>query len=159
MAFLKKYGWWIVGALIVIGGVGWFGWKVATAPTIPEEEIVANQGIHWHVKLDIRLKGELAPIPGGIGLDGLAPGAHPHQMHTHDSDHVIHVEKTGLVVRDDLKLKNFFEVWGKQFNSQCILDRCNGAEGTMKFLVNGQANSDFENYLLQDGDVVEIVFE
>lgn len=156
---VKQYGWWAVGALVVVGGIGWFGWKVATSPTVPEADIVSKQGIHWHVKLDIRVKGELVPIPAGIGLGGGAPGLHPHRMHTHEPDHVIHVEKTGLVVQDDLRLKNFFDVWGEQFTSQCILKNCNGAEGTVKFMVNGQPNSEFENYRLQDGDVVEIGFE
>lgn len=156
---IKQYGWWLVGALVVLAGIGWFGWKVATAPTIPAEEVVSDQGIHWHAKLDIRVKGELVPIPAGIGLEGVAPGAHPHNMHTHESDHVIHIEKTGLVVRDDLRLKHFFDVWDKQFNNQCIFEQCNGADGTVKFMVNGQSNSEFENYRLQDGDGVEIVFE
>lgn len=159
MSFWQKYGWWVVGVVLVTVGIGWFGWKVATAPVIPEEAIVSDQGIHWHAKLDIRIKGEVVPIPGDVGLGSAAPGAHPHNMHTHEPDHIIHVEKTGIVVQDDLKLSHFFDVWEKRFDSQCILDHCNGSEGSMKFLVNGQPNNDFGNYRLQDGDQVEIIFE
>lgn len=151
---VKQYGWWVAGALVVLGGIGWFGWKVATAPTIPEEDIVSRQGIHWHPALEIRVKGERVEIPAGVGL-----GARHADIHTHEVNDRLHYEMNRPVRRQDLRLGRFFEIWGKRFDSQCILEDCNGSDGTVKMLVNGQPNSEFENYLVRDGDVVEITFE
>lgn len=58
--------------------------------------------------------------------------------------------------QSDTRLAKFFEAWGKEFSSQCILDVCNGEEGTVRMLVNGEENTDFENYHMKDDDRIEI---
>lgn len=143
--------------ILIIGGAifagGWF--LIKKTPAAPESEIISKIGIHWHADLSIKILGETIEIPAGIGLEGL-----PHKpLHTHDRDNVIHIEFAGLVRENNLRLGNFFEIWGKTFNKDCIFDKCNGPEGKLKMLVNGEENSEFENYIMRDGDKIEIIFE
>ena len=140
----------ILGILIV----GWFLVSKFSAP-ISESEIIAKNGLHWHSNLTINILGENQDIPAGIGLEML-----PHKpMHTHDRDSVIHMEFAGLVKEEDVKIGKFFQVWEKTFNKDCIFDKCSGEEGQLKTLVNGKENSEFENYMMRDGDKIEIIFE
>ena len=69
------------------------------------------------------------------------------------------MEMQGVVTKDQTKLGNFFQIWGKQFNSNCLLDKCNGQEGTVKMVVNNHENKDFDSYLMKDGDNIEIRYE
>ena len=69
------------------------------------------------------------------------------------------MEMKGVVSKDDTKLGKFFQVWGKKFNSQCILDQCAAESGTLKMTVNDQENAEYENYLMKDGDRIEIRYE
>ena len=125
--------------------------------SVADEEIVARNGLHWHPKLTITLKGEKQEIPANLGI-----GAVHQKIHTHDADAkdgVIHMEMQGVVSKEDTKLANFFRIWGKEFNSNCIFDKCNGQDGTVKMTVNAQENQEFENYLMKDGDKIEIRYE
>ncbi len=145
----------ILWVVVIGGGIGALVWYIANAPKIPESDIISRQGIHWHPELTITIKGEKQEIPANLGL---GVGAHK-PIHTHDSTGVLHLEIQGLVIKDATKLGVFFKIWGKEFNSTCIIDICNGSEGTVKMLVNGQENNEFENYLMQDKDKIEISFE
>ncbi len=116
--------------------------------------VISNNGLHWHARLAIKIKGENRDIPANMGL-----GAVHNPIHTHDSTGEIHYEFGGTVREQDIKLKKFFDAWGKQFSSTCVLDRCNGPEGQVKMLVNGVPNNEFENYIPKNGDNIEIVFE
>ncbi|MDP3998652.1 MAG: hypothetical protein Q8P89_03485 [bacterium] len=137
--------------LILVGAVFLFS---GPQESIPEEQIVTRSGLHWHPKLEIFIKGQKQDIPGSIGL---TPVERP--IHTHEADGVIHLEFPGLVKKDDLKLGQFFKIWGKEFNSNCIFDKCNGEEGKVKMTVNGQENQEFENYSMRDADQIEIRYE
>ncbi len=124
---------------------------------VPEDQIVTRQGFHWHPRITVAIKGEKQEIAANLGI-----GAVHQPIHTHNQDNkegVIHMEMQGLVVKDETKISKFFQVWGKQFNSNCILDKCNGSDGTVKMTINGQENKDFENYLMRDGDRIEIKYE
>ena len=79
-----------------------------------------------------------------------------HPIHTHDSTGMLHLE---FNEPRDVKLSEFFEIWGKRFDSQCILENCNGDQGTVKMRVDGQESTEFGNYMMRDGDQIEIVFE
>lgn len=104
--------------------------------------------------LSIYINGEKKEIPANLGI-----GAIHKPIHTHDATGVIHMEMQGLVTKEDTKLGNFFVIWGKQFNSNCIFDTCNGDVGTVKMTVNGQESYEFEDHLMKDGDKIEIRFE
>lgn len=141
--------------LILIGGaIGWFLWRQATKPAAPKEEIISRRGIHWHPELAILIKGQKQEIPADVGI-----GIRHEPIHTHDSSGILHLEMQGLVKKEDIKLVRFFEIWGKQFNSNCIFEFCNGSGGTVKIFVNGNPNTEFENYQMKDGDEIEIKYE
>ena len=82
-------------------------------------------------------------------------------LHTHSHysllDGLAKVE--GLVKKDDLRLNQFFKIWGKQFNSECIFEHCNGPDGKVKMFVNDKENGEFENYQMRDRDKIEIKYQ
>jgi len=140
---------------ILVGGV--FFLSKSENPSIPESEIVERNGLHWHPKLTVTIKGRKQEIPANLGI-----GAVHQELHTHDQDAkdgVIHMEMKGVVAKDETKLKNFFGVWGKEFSSTQIFDKKNGEEGKVKMMVNGKENIDFENYQMRDGDKIEVRYE
>lgn len=124
---------------------------------VPKDQIVAQQGLHWHPRLTVLIKGEKQEIPADFGI-----GAVHLPIHTHAADSkegVLHMEMSGLVTKDETKLGKWFQLWGKQFNSSCIFDKCNGSDGTVRMIVNGQETNEFENYLMKDGDKIEVKYE
>ena len=130
-------------------------WFIISRTSTSESDVISGNGIHWHATLSITILGEIQDIPAGIGLEKL-----PHNpIHTHDRDNVIHMEFSGRVTEDDLKLSQFFKIWGKKFDQDCIFDKCTGQEGQLKMLLNGEENFEFENYIMRDGDKIEIIFE
>ncbi|MDO8621510.1 MAG: hypothetical protein Q7R31_04510 [Candidatus Levybacteria bacterium] len=139
--------------IILVGGVLLLskGEKVA-----PEGEVVSRNGLHWHPKLSIYIKGGKQEIPANVGI-----GAIHQPIHTHEDNKegIIHMEIQGVATKEQTKLGKFFQIWGKQFNSSCIFDKCNSVEGTVKMLVNGHENKDFENHLMKDGNNIEIRYE
>lgn len=139
----------------------------ASTNTAQRADIISQQGIHWHPELAITIKGEKQPIHANIGT-GMQYAGYPQydsmmmmtNMHTHDASGKIHWEvMQGPVKQDDIRLSQFFTVWGKKFTSSCIFENCNGPEGRVKFKVNGKDNADFDNYLVKDGEKIEIIFE
>ena len=142
----------IVVIAVPIGGLIWYA---ATRPPTPETDIVSKRGLHWHSQLSISIKGQKQEISAGIGVGGGIMGS----THTHDTKGEIHLEKQGLVTKTDINLAQLFKTWGKQFNSGCIFDSCNGPDGKVTMLVNGQDNIEFENYQMKDKDKIEIKFE
>lgn len=122
--------------------------------SVHENAVLATSGVHWHPQLSIKIKGQEQEIPGNIGL-----GITESPTHTHEADGIIHLEFAGRVTEDNARLGKFFEVWGKTFNRDCIFDNCNGPDGQLKMLVNGAPNDQFEDYVMRDGDQIEIIFE
>ncbi len=141
---------WVVFITAIAGLVFW----VASLPKISQGEFISKNGLHWHSTLHIKIKGSEFAIPAGIGL-----GAVHNPIHTHDPDNVIHLEFNGIVRKEDLAVRNFFKVWGKDFSKDSILGNKTGDGGTVKMLVNDKENMEFENYLMQDGDKIEIIYE
>ena len=140
---------------ILIGGV--FFLSKSSNSSIPSDQVVASNGLHWHPKLTIYIKGQKQEIPANIGI-----GATHQKIHTHDEDAkdgVVHMEMQGVVTKDDTKLGNFFRIWGKEFSSTQIFDKKNGSDGNVKMTVNGKENTEFTNYQMKDGDQIEIKYE
>ena len=114
----------VLTVVILVGGI--FFLSRGRSSSIPEDRVVAQNGLHWHPKLTIAIKGKKQEIPANIGI-----GAVHQPIHTHDKDAkdgVIHMEMQGVVKRDDTKLANFFKIWRKEFNSSQIFDKKNGDE-------------------------------
>ncbi len=147
----------VIGTLLILGGGVFFLTKGENV-NVPDDQILAKAGLHWHPKLTITINGEKKELDNSIGMAG-----NIHQeMHTHDEDYkqgVIHMEMKGVVTKDETKLGRFFQVWGKDFNSNKILDKEATTAGMIKMSVNGQQNNEFENYLMKDGDNIEIKYE
>lgn len=148
----------IIGSIaistIVIIGAGIF--LLSRGQTsVPQSEILSQNGLHWHSKLRIFVKGKEQEIPANIGIAG-----NIHQpIHTHEKDNVIHLEFSGIVKKNDTKIGRFFTIWGKKFSATCIFDNCNETEGKVKMTVNSKESKEFENYRMRDGDNIEIRFE
>ncbi len=119
-------------------------------------EYNSKNQLHWHPELTIRINGQAQIIPANIGL---TPTVH-QPVHTHETDNVLHWEifPPKTPTEQNMRLGYFFQIWGRKFNSQCILDSCGNEEKSVKMFVNSQPNTDFENYLVHDGDKIEIEY-
>ncbi len=115
-----------------------------TAPTEP---------IHWHPQLTIMINGQKQDIPSNIGLGGSV-----HMpIHTHDSSGTIHMEEDNPT-KESVTLGFFFQVWGRKLTKDCIFDYCTD-KGNLTMFVNGKRNYDFQNYFMQDEDIISINYE
>ncbi len=146
----------LIAAVVLIAGGGISGGVLflVTRPSSPPLAIISQQGIHWHAGLTIKILGQYQEIPANIGID-----ITERPIHTHKLDDIIHMEFSGLVKEDDIRIGRFFEIWGRKFSQECIFDKCNGTGGEVKMLVNGKPNFEFENYIMRDEDKIEIIFE
>ncbi len=138
---------WGIGLALVALLIGGLIWYVANRPPIQEDDIVSRSGFHWHSELAIYVKGERQEIPSNIGI-----GAVHQPIHTHDDNNqgIIHLEFSGLVRKQDIFLGQFFKNWGKDMRSF----------GTnMNMTVNGQENTEYENYIMRDKDNIELRYE
>lgn len=147
----------LISIAILFGAVFLLTKDTIPTASVPKENIITDTGLHWHPKVTITIKGKKQEIPANLGL-----GAVHQKIHTHDKDAkdgIVHLEAQGVVTKDDTKLGNFFRVWGKEFSSAQIFDKKNGAEGIVKMTVNNAETDAFENYLMKDGDIIEIRYE
>lgn len=140
-------------------------------PAISKSDIVSEKGIHWHPTLAIYIKGEKQTIPTGIGVGPKYASSKWYDsmmsmtdVHTHDdtADGKLHwevMDNMTPVTKDHVRLGTFFEIWGRPFSATQILDSQNGPDGSVKMTVNGQPNTDYQNYLVHDGDKIEIRYE
>ena len=82
--------------LILLGGI----WLVSKSSdvNVPEDQIIARQGLHWHPKLTVTIKGQSQELGENIGM-----GAVHGKLHTHTEDFkqgVVHMEMKGLVIKE-----------------------------------------------------------
>jgi hypothetical protein len=158
-AILMKKAYRILGGVLVLVGIGWLGWYMSTLPPVTTIDVTKmciqhqNLAMHIHPQLRISIKGENVLIPANTGIPSTGC---MRPLHTHDSTGTIHIEFPFL---RDAKLGEFFQIWEKTFNQNCIFDYCNGPEGTVKIRVNGVESVEFENVIMHDHDVIEIVYE
>lgn len=146
----------IVGGLaaLLIGG----GWLTNYLQASDDPNVLATRGLHEHPRLEIYVKGEKIEIPQNIGV-GTAYQKSPGYgnggmamtpMHTHDDVPVIHLEYQGEVRKDDLELGKFFEVWGRDISE---------FGENMRMTVNGEPNTEYEKYIMRDGDVIQLHYD
>ncbi len=113
-----------------------------------QSEIISKNGLHWHSQLAIYVKGDKVEIPPNVGL-----GAVHNPVHTHIEDAeqgVLHLEFNGIVRANDTMLGEFFKAWNKDMDFF-------GSNMVMK--VNGVENTEFGNYLMKDGDEIELNYK
>jgi len=149
---MKKYTTTIIIVATIVLSVGLIWWAKAnqtrsqTSDTaLTDPNIVSVNGLHYHPTLKIFVKGEPIVIPQNIGLVG-----RHKPMHTHDDVPIIHLEYPAKVTKDDTRLREFFEIWGKDFRE---------FGQTVTMTVNGEPNTELENYEMKDGDKIELRYE
>jgi len=143
----KKIASWGLGGSLIIAVLGGLIWYAIIRSPAPESDIVSRSAFHWHPELTIYIKGEKLEIPENIGI-----GAVHQPIHTHDDSNqgIIHMEFQGLARKQDVTLGQFFKNWGKDMRSF-------GAN--MKMTVNGEENTEYENYIMRDKDKIELWFD
>jgi hypothetical protein len=142
-----------VAAALLLGGVWWSQSLQANDPNI-----ISRGGLHWHPSLAIYVNGVKQEIPMNVGIGPRYSGAPGYDaqmqmvpMHTHDDLPLIHLEFAGGPVRkEDATLGQFFKVWGKDMLS---------FGSNMRMTVNGIEQTDYENYVMHDGDVIELRYD
>ncbi|KKQ82746.1 MAG: hypothetical protein UT07_C0020G0005 [Parcubacteria group bacterium GW2011_GWB1_38_8] len=140
---MKNFFFAFVIVIVLLIGAVW--WSKSLSSTSNDPTVISHNGIHWHPELEIYVNGDKIEIPQNVGLGGIH-----NPVHTHDDLPLIHLEFDGLVREDNVKLGNFFRVWGKdfmEFGSKVIMT------------VNGEENFEFENYQMRDGDKIELRYE
>jgi len=130
----------ILAVILLVGAIFW-----SNSLSSKDQTVISRNGIHWHPELEIYVDGEKLEIPENVGL----VGTHS-PMHTHEDLPLIHLEFDGLVREDNVRLGEFFRVWNKEFMS---------FGSSVKMIVNGEENTQFEKYLMRDGDKIELYYE
>lgn len=115
-----------------------------------DNTVVSETGVHWHTNISVVIKGQLKALP---------PDLSGNNIGTQDSSGKVHWGAGGQVTSNQLCLSVFFQTWGQPFSSTQILDKHNGPDGTVSMTVNGQTNTEFENYQIKDHDDIVIRFE
>ena len=77
-------------------------------------------------------------------------------IHTHDDTGKLHIETPNQI---DAPIGAFFNIWGETFNSGQILDNTANSEYDIEMRVNGVINEEYENYVMLDGDNIEIYYK
>ncbi len=111
-----------------------------------------NIALHIHPQVEIYILGVKKIIPNGVGIS--ANGM--RVIHTHDDTGKLHIESP---TPHQFYLKDFFTIWGKNFNSTCILEYCADEKHKMKVLVNGIENYQYGDIALQEHDIIKIYYE
>lgn len=126
--------------LLLIGGTWW-----SKEGSENSDDLVSRTGIHWHPTLEIYVNDEVQEIPQNLGIIGVHG-----PMHTHEDLPNIHLEFEGMVIRNDIKLQRFFDVWNKEFNE---------FGDTVVMTVNGEVNEELGEYEMRDGDKIVLRYE
>lgn len=107
---------------------------------------LSAQPMHTHSELRILIDGNPVQLPSDVGIGRV------HQpLHTHEADNVIHVESSDT---RDYTLGNFFQVWGKQLSSTCVMDYCTGGAKRLSMTLDGVSSTEFDKHVLRDGEVI-----
>lgn len=141
-----------LAVLFLVSAVVWSGMSEDNDPSV-----VARNGLHWHPTLEVYVKGERVEIPEDLGVGPQYAGMPTYDanmrmtaMHTHVDLPIIHLEFTRQVRTDDIMLGQFFTIWGKDMRSL----------GTnMRMTVNGVENTEFESYVMKDGDIITLQYD
>ena len=123
-----------------------------------EADVLSRNGIHWHPEISIYVKGVKQEIPH-MGISDMDMSA-MHKMHSkmqtqhlHEGPNdqgIVHLKFQGVVLKSDIMLGQVFKKMGKNTRSF-------GAN--LKMTVNGKENSEYEIYVMQDKDKIELRYE
>lgn len=121
--------------------------------------ILPNEGIklHIHQHLDIFVDGKHITVPALIGIKRKGTGAELAELHTHNTDGIIHLESERAQA---FSLGQFFGVWGLNLSKNCIGNLCS-PPNDFSVYVNGAKippTADPARLVLQDHDEIAIVY-
>jgi hypothetical protein len=152
----------VVVAMIALGGVA-----VITALEDLENKPSGKPIIiHIHATLRISIDGQSVVVPEGIGMVPQLYKSHEldrygikdprtYPLHTHDTSGMIHIESNDVRT---FTLGQFFDVWGKRLNENCILDKCNNGSDEVRMYVDGVESSEFRDHVFKNGEVITIEY-
>ena len=110
---------------------------------------------HIHATKSVTIIGNNILIPDEVGItDDVCPNG-MRGVHTHDDTGRLHIETPGAM---DAPVGAFFTIWGEQFDDTHILNKVANDNNEVVMFVNGQQNFEYENYVMEDGDVIEIEY-
>ncbi|MEC9120803.1 MAG: hypothetical protein VYC33_05730 [Candidatus Thermoplasmatota archaeon] len=110
---------------------------------------------HIHATLSISINDEDVAIPEDVGIqDSVCPNG-MRGVHTHDNTGRLHIETPGQM---NATIGAFFAIWGEEFDDRHILNHVANDNNEVVMFVNGQQNFEYENYVMVDGDVIEIEY-
>ena len=143
----KSLKWAIVISALILISTGLYFFVKSGQSKNEDNPIISRNGIHWHSELAIYVKGEKQSLPANIGI-----GAVHEPVHTHDDSDkgVVHLEFQGTVREKDATLGQFFKNWNKDMKA---------FGSNIRMTVNGKDNFDFENYVMQDKDKIELFYD
>jgi hypothetical protein len=111
---------------------------------------------HIHSSLSIFIEGEEYSIPQNIGIQDSSCPDGMRGIHTHDDTGRLHIETPSQI---DAPVGAFFNIWGEVFNSEQIFDNYADSDYELVMFVNGEANNNFEKYIMLDGDEISIHYQ
>lgn len=175
----KRMTYWIVGVgltvavslglLVGLSGSGsksggsLSGLQETEAPWKPEYKFLAErvkaanipppgrETYHVHARMNVYIDGKQVPVAENIGLSQT-----PRVMsalHTHDAAGIIHVEADAP---RDVKLSEFFTIWGVKFSKEQIGAYRNTADKKVQVFANGKPVDDPENYVIKPKDQINV---
>ncbi len=129
------------------------------------EEVIK---IHYHPRIQIIVDGNQLTIPPNTGIDQLGCRGGMRWVHIHEvsdsSFTTIHIETPS---RMNVPLGAFFQVWDREGTPSLTDDKkfdINGngvsdwAEYEISMKVNGNENTQFESFVMEDLDAIELSF-
>ena len=130
----------------------------------------ADVGIseHYHPNLKVIVDGQQLAIPENTGIDQFGCEEGMRWIHVHDSTNTgftkLHIETPK---KYNVPVGAFFEVWEREGGPSITPDKefdinRNGVsdweEYDISMNVDGNSDDKFEEYVMQDGDDIELIF-
>ena len=112
---------------------------------------------HYHLQLNITIEDERIEIPMNIGFERDSEGntIFLHPIHTYDNSGRIHVETSKNATAE---LGFFFEIWGKDFSNNKILNNTSNEDYSVNMFLNGEQVETFEKTVLEPYSFIEIFY-
>ena len=117
-------------------------------------------------RLTVFSNGTQVNIPADVGV---VDGNNVSQIHTIDAAGNINIDAVGTEDVQDQTLGDFFETWRTNagdagnnvdaiFSSDQLFTETTDTENTIQVFVNGNVNTEFDSYVIQDDDEIVIAF-
>ena len=112
---------------------------------------------HYHLQLNITIINEQIEIPMNVGFERDSEGntIFLHPIHTYDNSGRIHVETTKNATAE---LGFFFDIWGKEFSKNQILNYTSNEDFNVNIFVNGNQVDTYERTVLEPYSFIEIFY-